>query len=238
MIKNIFFDLDGTLLPMDMDEFMKAYFGGLGKKMAPYGYNPDELIKFVWHGTRAMVKNDGSKTNEEAFWDDFESVYPGSREHTHVFEDFYQNEFDDVKAVVVKNPLIPKLIKYVKEMGFRQILATNPLFPEVATRARVKWADLDIEDFEIFTTYEDTHYCKPNLKYYEEVLKRTNTKPEETLMVGNDVDEDMIAEKLGMKVFLITDFVLNKNNKDIEAYPHGTFEDLEKYIVSLKEAEK
>ena len=35
MIKAILFDLDGTLLPMDQDTFIKAYFGLLAKKLAP-----------------------------------------------------------------------------------------------------------------------------------------------------------------------------------------------------------
>ena len=33
-INAILFDLDGTLLPMDQDLFMKYYFGELAKKLA------------------------------------------------------------------------------------------------------------------------------------------------------------------------------------------------------------
>ena len=40
----ILFDLDGTLLPMDQDEFVKAYFSKLAKKLAPLGYEPQKLI--------------------------------------------------------------------------------------------------------------------------------------------------------------------------------------------------
>ena len=65
----ILFDLDGTLLPMDQEAFTKAYFQRLAAKLAPYGYEPDKLIDGVWAGTAAMVKNDGGRTNEEAFWD-------------------------------------------------------------------------------------------------------------------------------------------------------------------------
>ena len=39
-------------------------------------------------------------------------------------------------------------------------------------------------------------------------------------MVGNDVKEDMVARKLGMDVFLITDCLINPNNEDIEQFPH------------------
>ena len=64
-IKNVLFDLDGTLLPMDMEAFTNGYFGLLTQKMAPRGYDPKRLIDAVWAGTAAMVKNDGSRTNEE-----------------------------------------------------------------------------------------------------------------------------------------------------------------------------
>ena len=49
-IKVVLFDLDGTLLPMDQDEFVKAYFGGIAKKLAPYGYEPNKLVKSIWAG--------------------------------------------------------------------------------------------------------------------------------------------------------------------------------------------
>lgn len=34
----VMFDLDGTLLPMDMDEFTTGYFKMLAAKVAPRGY--------------------------------------------------------------------------------------------------------------------------------------------------------------------------------------------------------
>ena len=49
-------------------------------------------------------------------------------------------------------------------------------------------------------------------------------------MVGNDVGEDMIAEKLGMKVFLLTDCIINKNNEDISRFPNGSFAELYKFF--------
>ena len=57
--------------------------------------------------------------------------------------------------------------------------------------------------------------------------------PKECLMVGNDVAEDMIAEELGMKVFLLTDCMINKQNCDISQYPHGSFDDLISFIKTL-----
>lgn len=236
MIKNIFYDLDGTLLPMDMDVFIKAYFAGLVKKMIPYGYDKDKLPEAVWAGTKAMVMNDGKKTNEEVFWDFFIKYVNVKESDRAIFEDFYKNEFDLVQEYCGYNEKVPELIKKVKEMGFNQVLATNPLFPDIATMKRVSWAGLSTDDFETFTHYSNAHYCKPNPKYYEELLDKLSYKAEETLMIGNDVEEDMIpASAIGMKVFLVTDCVINKNDRDINEYPHGDFDDALSYIKSLKD---
>ena len=68
MITTLLFDLDGTLLPMDTEVFTKHYFSLLVQKLAPYGYEAKPLIGAVLAGIEAMAVNDGSVTNEEAFW--------------------------------------------------------------------------------------------------------------------------------------------------------------------------
>ncbi len=51
-------------------------------------------------------------------------------------------------------------------------------------------------------------------------------------MVGNDVTEDMIAQSVGMKVFLLTDCLINKERRDISVFPRGSFEQMTDYIQS------
>ena len=114
----------------------------------------------------------------------------------------------------------------IRDMGGRVALATNPLFPSYATERRIRWAGLQPEDFELYTTYENIGCCKPNLAYYREILRRMKLPPEACIMVGNDVDEDIVAAQLGMQVFLLTDCLLNRHSLDIEAYPHGDFDAL------------
>ena len=75
MIRAVLFDLDATLLPMDQDEFTKGYFRLLAAKLLPQGYDKDALVAGIWHGTAAMVENDGSCSNEEAFWKDFGKTF-------------------------------------------------------------------------------------------------------------------------------------------------------------------
>ena len=234
MVSTVFFDLDGTLLPMDQDIFLNAYLGGLAQKMAPHGYDPHLLVKSIWQGTGAMVKNNGNKRNDQVFWDAFSSVYgTNARADEPIFEDFYRHEFQTVKQVCQFDHRAQETVSALKKMDRRIVLATNPLFPAIATHSRVRWAGLDPNDFEYITTYENSYHCKPNPDYYREILDKLNLDPEECLMVGNDVSEDMVAESLGMKVFLLTDCLINKLNVDISRYPNGSFPELLEYIRSL-----
>lgn len=234
MITTILFDLDGTLLPMDMDECMRAYMGTLAAKMAVHGYEPEALVKNVWKGTGAMAANDGKRSNEEVFWDFFSGIYGQDvRKDEPLFEEYYRVEFQQVKDACGFTPWSGEIIKKLKEMGYRLVLATNPLFPAIATQSRIRWAGMDPKDFSLVTTYENSRHCKPNPDYYRDILDTLELTPEECLMVGNDVVEDMAAEQLGMKVFLLTDCLINKFGADISRFPNGSFPELMAFICSL-----
>lgn len=233
-MKAVLFDLDGTLLPMDQDYFIKTYLGYLAQWMAQRGYDPREFIKTLWDGTGAMMKNDGSSTNDRAFWDVFAAHYGEQvRAEETVLEEFYRTDFLKAKAVCGYSTKAAEVVKRVKEKGLVPVLATNPLFPPVATRQRIRWAGLEPEEFALFTTYENSSYSKPNPLYYTEILDKLDLKPEECLMVGNDTSDDMVAQELGMQVFLLTDCLINTKERDIDQWPHGDFDDLLNYIERL-----
>ena len=91
--KTVLFDLDGTLLPMDQDAFTKGYFTLLVQKLAPHGYDPAALVDNIWAGTAVMVANDGTRTNEEAFWSKLVHIYGEKvRQDIPLFDAFYREE--------------------------------------------------------------------------------------------------------------------------------------------------
>ena len=234
-IRYILFDLDGTLLPMDQELFVKAYVKGLAAKMAPYGYDPKQVADALWMGTGAMMKTDGALRNDELFWKVFQGIVgPFTDEHFAAVEDFYHNEFQSVRQVCGFSPRSKEVVDRVKELGFTPVLATNPLFPSLATESRVRWAGLQPEDFAYITVYDNSHYCKPNVAYYEEVLNVIGAAPHECVMVGNDAREDTVVEALGMQVFLLTDCLINSDGRDISGYPRGGFDELMKFIEDLR----
>lgn len=234
--KAILFDMDGTLLPMDTDKFIGAYFSELTKVMLPFGFTKEELKKKLFVGVEAMVKNDGRQTNMEAFWKvlvkDHEDMDMKAAVET--TEAFYTTDFHKVKALATKeNPLAVKAVELAHQKAEQVILSTNPLFPAVAQASRLSWIGLKPEDFDLVTAYEDNSYCKPNPKYFVAICERMGLKPEECLMIGNDELEDMYtASSLGMDCYLVTDWMIPR-----EGYTwtgnKGTFEELLAFLNTL-----
>ncbi len=233
-MKVVLFDLDGTLLPMDQDKFIGQYFKLIAKKLKPLGYDPDTVIKGIWAGTAAMVKNTGITTNEEVFWDVFSKAC-GEHvlNHKPIFDDFYKNEFQQLRGICGFNSHAAYLVKLLKASDIRIVLATNPLFPAFAVESRILWAGLTPDIFEFYTSYENCRHCKPNIEYYRDILDSLDVLPKDCLMVGNDVSEDMVARNLGMSVFLLTDNLINKENRDITQYANGDFLKLTEYVTGL-----
>lgn len=234
MITTVFFDLDGTLLPMNQDAFVKAYLGSMAKYMAPHGFDPDTLVKAVWKGTDAMVKNDGYMTNEELFWQVFDAVMGrSSRQQESLFTEYYRTEFQKVRSSCGFDPRARETIDGIHRLGLKTVLATNPLFPPVATLSRLGWAGLEPEDFLHITTYDNSSFCKPNPDYYREILDKLHLRAAECIMVGNDAVEDMAAREAGMAVFLLTDCLINREGRELGQYPNGSFPELMDFLRSL-----
>ncbi|MBR6742353.1 MAG: HAD family hydrolase [Clostridia bacterium] len=232
--KAILFDLDGTLLPMLMDKYVTAYMTSLCAYLAPYGFEPKALSENMWKSIAKMRYNDGTKTNEEAFWDEFTEIYgeKAALAKTHL-DGYYSTEYQKVESACEGQNRAKELISLCKEKGFRVFLATNPLFPRVATASRMRWAGLSEDDFELITTYENSHFCKPEPEYYLEVMNRAGIDPEECLMVGNDMCDDMRAAATGCDVYLITDYLENRKNEDYSSIKHGSFEEFFEFVKSL-----
>lgn len=233
-MKYILFDLDGTLLPMKQDDFIKDYFSRLAMKFIKFGIEPKQFKTALFSGVEAMVKNDGCRSNEDAFWDTFLAFVPGDLA---LFKsstmDFYQNEFNEVIHSTQPTEWASKVIRAAKDKGLQVYLATNPLFPQIATAQRIRWAGLDFGDFVDVTTYENCHYCKPNVAYFQELINKHHLPPEECIMVGNDVGEDLVISQLGVETYLVTNTMENKYNLPITADHIGTLEDLYYFIQKL-----
>ena len=231
MISTVLFDLDGTLLPMDIESFMHAYFKEVGRVFSDI-MEPDTFIKKLMAATNYMVKNlEPCKTNKEVFEEEFARLM--GRDISDImdrFIHFYSTDFKKLRQTVNPNPLCGEIINILITKGYDVVLATNPLFPRVAIEERVRWAGIEVKHFKTITTFEEMHFCKPNLEYYSEIVEIINNKPEHCLMVGNDVEEDMVARQLGMKTFLLDAYVINRTDSPPQVDYQGSYEDLLDFV--------
>lgn len=232
--KAILFDMDGTLVPMDLHEFTKGYFVDLGRKLAPFNIDQKKLVDAIWTGTAAMVKNNGPKSNRDVFWDTFGPLTgTNSEEVDPCCLDFYSNEFKTAKRFTKDNPLAKEAVKIAHEKAEKVILATNPIFPMVGQETRLEWVGLTPADFDFVTSYENSVNCKPNPAYFASVCKQAGVEPCECLMIGNDEREDMYAASLlGIDCYLVTDTMISCPEHPWNG-PCGTFAELIEMLRSL-----
>ena len=55
-MNTVLFDLDGTLLPMDMKEFTDTYILLLKNRLETAGYDAKKIIAALWVGEKAVVQ--------------------------------------------------------------------------------------------------------------------------------------------------------------------------------------
>lgn len=232
MLKVLCFDLDGTLLPMDTETFIGQYI----KELAPYVADiipAEKLVPFVWDATKTMIADqDESRTNEEVFTERFlsrsglkkEEIWP-------TFDKFYREHFPTLKKYVQPSSLSRKVVETALDRGYRVAVATNPVFPKEAIRERMRWAQ--VEDLvEWVSVYEETHFCKPQPGYYREVAAVMEVSPEDCAMIGNDVQEDLVAGTIGMKTYLVTDCLIDRGEPAYLPDQEGT---MEKLLTEVRE---
>ncbi|HBE79420.1 MAG TPA: HAD family hydrolase [Firmicutes bacterium] len=234
MIDTVLFDLDGTLLPLDMDKFIKIYFEEMGRKFYDL-IEPKKLASHIWAATEVMVKNIEPRANEEVFMEKFGQLIEGSdlRVFQQRFDEYYDQGFLKVREAVAESPAMQKSVRVLRDKGYQLTIATNPLFPRKAIYRRIEWAGFKPSDFSYVSYYELNHYCKPQIQYYQEVLQAIHKTPEQCLMVGNDVQEDLIAGKLGLETYLITDYLIHRTGEPIQSTYQGTYQDFLKYAEGL-----
>lgn len=230
----ILFDLDGTLLPMELEPFAKIYFGALARELAPFGLTPETLFKPFWAATKAMMVNTTGKLNADVFWETFTALTGVDRAQVEpVCDAFYAAGFQAARAATKENPLAREAVRIAREKADKVILATNPLFPMAGQKTRLSWLGLTPEDFDLVTCYSTDKYCKPNPAYFHDLCQRMGIDPRTCLMIGNDDREDMhCATAAGMDAYLVTDCrLIDKDNPWQGAM--GSFSEMVEMLKSL-----
>jgi FMN phosphatase YigB (HAD superfamily) len=232
-MKAVLFDLDGTILPIDTEEFVKDYLQLLSSKMTDL-FAPEILIKKLLFATGEMMTNLENRTNEAVFIETFFTDMPDTDIDKIMgrFDEFYINDFPVLGRNVRQNPLAKGIFDHLQAKGIIIIIATNPVFPLIAIQERLKWIDADSYKFDLITSYEIMKACKPHLEYYSQVMSIVGVDPKDCLMVGNDIQEDLVAARLGMTTYLVEDYLIDNQEYHIEPSYKGSFIELHNYILN------
>jgi HAD superfamily hydrolase (TIGR01662 family) len=207
MIRAVLLDLDDTLLDNKMDRFLPPYFEALGQHMARFA-DPNLLVPMVLASSQVMMQNqDPDVTNQQSFETDF---FPNlglpESEVRPAIASFYEEGFPALKRYTQPRPQARPLVQTLLDEGYDVVIATNPLFPRRAIEHRLDWAGILDLPFTLITTYENSHFCKPNPNYYREILDEVGCEPNQALMVGDDFENDIEpAKQVGLHTYWITD---------------------------------
>jgi HAD superfamily hydrolase (TIGR01549 family) len=221
-IEGILFDLDGTLLQIDINELIGDYFSALAPVIAPIlGVDEKTAMALVGGGVEAMIEpHEG--TNQEvfdAFLREHTGVDLGEEANRRTIEDFYREVFPTLQGSARPVEGAREAIEATQSRGLPIAIATHPIFPALATKARLEWAGLGDLDLPVVSSYENSSSTKPHPSYFEEMAQRIGVDPPNCVMIGDDPVLDMSAAQTGMMTFFVGE------NPDVEATWRGTLAD-------------
>jgi FMN phosphatase YigB (HAD superfamily) len=205
-VKAVLFDLDGTLLDIDLSAFLDRYFAALSETVASL-VPPDRVasaMQAISQSTEAMMRPHPGLTNKDVFHREFlELASIDLDTQWSPFQSFYDQRFPSLGNGYGPCEGAHEALAAAEECGLQVAIATNPIFPLAAVEHRLSWAGIDARRAHVVTTYETMHSCKPHPDYFRETAAMLGTATHECLMVGDDPVLDMAAADVGMQTYFV-----------------------------------
>jgi FMN phosphatase YigB (HAD superfamily) len=233
VVDAVLFDLDGTLLDIDLDEFFSAYFLALGPVVGATLGGPECAqtgLEAVMEGTRAMGIPHLGRTNRDVFNESFAvrtGVDLSAEKNASALDRFYRETFPQLKGTMGPHTGARAAVQCALELGMKVAIATNPIFPRAAIVERMRWAGVDDLPVHLVTSYESMHAAKPHGAYFAETAELLGVDPRRAVMVGDDRYLDMPAADVGMRTFYVGEGSAPGTDWS------GTLEDLAKLLPRL-----
>ena len=201
-LKAILFDLDGTLIDVDLSQFIPVYLKLFLNSVA-HLIPPKKMVPAILKASEFVNSNDGKIPNEEVFLNAFFPVEGYEKDELQpLFTKFYEEDFKELRKFTKKKPEARKVIQTAFNKDYKVVIATTPVFPLTAIEQRLDWAGIGDFPYDLITSIENSCATKPNLLYYQLIFKYLNLSAKECIMVG-DEDKDMVCAKLGSQTFLV-----------------------------------
>jgi FMN phosphatase YigB (HAD superfamily) len=206
-MKGILFDLDGTLLDIDIDAFLSRYFAALGETIAEMvDADGDHALAMrgIFDATGAMMRPHPGATNREVFNRAYLALTRIDIEaHSDLLARFYDEVFPTLGTGIGPHDGARAAVDRARECGMKVAIATNPIFPLRAIEHRMSWAGIDTTEVDLITSYENMRATKPHSDYYRQICEILDLAPSECLMVGDDRMLDLPAADVGMRTYYV-----------------------------------
>ncbi|MEJ2294484.1 MAG: HAD hydrolase-like protein [Candidatus Lokiarchaeota archaeon] len=201
-IQAVLFDLDGTLIDVDLKKFIPGYLKLLSESIA-HLVPPKKVISKLLKASEAVNNNDGTQTNDSLFTQIFFPLEGYTREEIQpYFDKFYETTFSELKRYTKKKEIAHSVVQKVFEKNINAVIATTPLLPLTAIKQRLEWAGVGAFNYALITHIENSRANKPNLLYFEEIINYLGIPAKNCLMVGDEA-KDMVAANIGCPTFLV-----------------------------------
>lgn len=228
----VLFDLDGTLLRVQMTDFIPRYISGLAEHCREYA-KPKAFVRGMQGAICGLIRDagDGRTTNERRVYSFLQqqlSIPEQALKNS--FQQFADNQLDSLQDLVKPIPLARKILAECQQRGLKLVLATNPVFPEFMIQARLRWGGLADIPFDYVTSFENSHHCKPHPGYFRDIADRLQLDPKHCLMVGNDTSHDLAAIAVGMTTFLVDTWIVERDEARWHCEHRGDHDALHRFI--------
>lgn len=233
-LRALFFDLDGTLLKVDMQRFIPAYLDGLAACLGET-LSPAEFRAVARGGIHQLLANRRALgCNRDQFLRTLQQqldISPGR--FSRALADFCANGLQRLQPMVESLPIVRELLDHAFASGCKVVIATNPVFPLEIVRARLEWGGLADYPFDLITDWNNCSYCKPAPGYFQDLLKKLALKPEQVLMVGNDTGHDLAAGRVGIPTYLVDTWIIERDDESPPATLRGNHQNLVELLRQL-----
>ncbi len=209
MIKAVLLDLDNTLLHNPDRQWAQTFREGWDRHFeACFGISEASVALRGAIG-RLNDCNHALLSNAELMLDELARQLPLTREETvRALDQFYAGPYHSLRETTAPMAGAAELVEALLNQNLLLAIATNPLFPESATIARVNWAGLGdyISEFAFVTNSENIHFAKPNPAYFAETIARVGVEPDEALVIGDSLTNDIEpAATLGLHAWHVSE---------------------------------
>jgi len=227
----ILFDLDGTLLDVDMRRYIPAYVQGLSHTVADRVSTEvagRTLLQLV-HGL--LQRDSGDESNYRWYLERAARTFGLPADQlAERFAGYFSTDLSRLDPLMTPTPAARRLIETCLRQGQQVVIATNPVFPRPVIEARLRRAGLLDLDLTLVTTSDNSRRCKPNPDYFHDILARLDLAADACLMVGNDTGHDLSARAVGITTFLLDTWMIDRTQGDFICDYRGNHAALQAFI--------